>query len=399
MSLTLTTADAALKEDYQPAIREQLSEAFMLLSQVEKNTTDIEGRRAVLSLHVSRNSGVGARSDGGTLPAAGEQGYAEERVPVKYLYGRIKVSGPVIAAMKSDQGSFTRAVDSESKGVVKDLKRDVNRQLFGTTDGVIATAGTTTATTVVQLLAATTLVQMRQFEINMRVDIGTVAAPTTIASDRKITAINRTNKTITIDGAAVTTVSGTHFVFRQGAGGTGIELTGLRSIVSATGTLFNVNPATQPTWVSYVNTVGGTPNDLMFETAMDEIYSECGDTPNLLVSTAGISRGYSASLTSQKRFTNTMEMKGGFKALSIATPLGELAFTWDRDCPLTNVFILNTKNLINFEMADWEFMDRDGSVLSRVSGEDAYEAVLYSYRELATDQRSAHGLISSVTES
>src|SRR5256885_1624952 len=102
--LTFTTADKVLKEDYLPPVREQLNMQNALLAQVEKNSTDIEGRRALLSLHTSRTTGVGARAEGGTLPSAGVQGYTEQRIPVKNVYGRIQVSGPVIAAMKSDKG-------------------------------------------------------------------------------------------------------------------------------------------------------------------------------------------------------------------------------------------------------------------------------------------------------
>ena len=151
MSLTLTNADAALKEDYQPAMREQLNNTVQFLAQIERNSKDVEGRRAVLSLHVKRNSGVGARQDGGSLPSAGAQGYAEERVPLRFNYGRIQISGPTLRAMKSDEGSFVRALDSETKGVVTDLRRDVNRQLFGTSDGVIAATDVTAGSTTVVL--------------------------------------------------------------------------------------------------------------------------------------------------------------------------------------------------------------------------------------------------------
>ena len=143
MALSLSTADSALKEDYLPPLREQLNNANVLDAIVSKNTQDVEGRRAVLSLHVSRNSGVGSRAENGTLPTAGNQGYAEERVPVYYHYGRIQISGPVIKAMKSDKGSFARAVDSEVKGVKTDAARNYNRQRWGTSNGVVATAGTT----------------------------------------------------------------------------------------------------------------------------------------------------------------------------------------------------------------------------------------------------------------
>ena len=51
---TLTTADASLKEDYLPPWREQLNNANVLDAIVSKNTEDVEGRRAVLSLPTSR---------------------------------------------------------------------------------------------------------------------------------------------------------------------------------------------------------------------------------------------------------------------------------------------------------------------------------------------------------
>jgi len=48
-------------------------------------------------------------------------------------------------------------------------------------------------------------------------------------------------------------------------------------------------------------------------------------------------------------------------------------------------------------MSDWSFMDRDGSVLSRVANTDAYEATLYKYHELGTDKRNAHGKLTGLT--
>jgi hypothetical protein len=38
-------------------------------------------------------------------------------------------------------------------------------------------------------------------------------------------------------------------------------------------------------------------------------------------------------------------------------------------------------------------MDEDGAILSRVSGYDKYQAVLFKYANLATDRRNAHALI------
>ena len=198
MALTLTTADSALKEFYLPAVREQLNMTNWLLMQVEKNSTDIEGRRAVLSLHVGRNPSVGARVEGAALPGTnsagstsiGVQDYAEERVPLKYEYGRIQLSGPVIRAMKSDRGSFVRAIESETKGVTNDLKKDVNRQLWGDTSGQIDNFAAQGPLNTLTLGAATTRVQQRQIEVGMVIDIGSAANSTSVAEFRTVTAVS-----------------------------------------------------------------------------------------------------------------------------------------------------------------------------------------------------------------
>lgn len=398
--LTLTNADSALKDFYLPPLREQLNNANVLDSIVSKNTEDVEGRRAVLSLHVTRNSGVGSRAENGTLPTAGNQGYTEERVPVYNHYGRIQLSGPVMKAMKSDRGSFVRALESEMTGLKRDVARDYNRQRFGTSNGVIATCGTTSSSTTVTLLSASAA-QLRQLEIGMVVDIGTVASPTSVASARTITAVNTASGTVTISGAAVSTTSGAAFIFRSGNGGAiggagQKEITGLQTIVDSTGTLFNVDPSSYPVWSAYENSNSGTlraPSDTLFEEALDNINIASGEDTDVIITTNGISRAYANSLKSQKRFANTLELKGGWKALEVTSGRNAVGLIWDRDCPSQHAFFLNTKHLTDYIEQDWEWADDDGSILGRVADTDAYEARLRKFSEMATDQRNSHGKV------
>lgn len=403
---TLTTADSALKENYQPAIREQLNNKVFILSQIETNSKDIEGRRAVLSLHTARNSGVGARAELGTLPTAGAQGYVEERVSMRYNYGRLQISGPVIKAMKSDTGSFTRAVDSETKGLTTDLRRDVNRQVFGTSDGKIAQVASAVTDTSVTLNSPSA-VQVRQIEVGMLLDVGTVANPTLRAAGILVTAVTSAG-VITATGTISNAATTTDFVFRAGSGGGTTaqkELTGLQTIVASSGTLFNVNPTTSPSWVSTVKSNSGTnraPTELLFAQTADAAEILSGDAEiNLWVTTDGVRRGLAASMLSQKRFNDTVELKAGYSGIAINTggSTAPSALVWDRDCPSNTAYGLATDHLFQFQESDWDFMDQDGAVLSRVSGIDAYEAILYKYHELTTDQRNAHALISDLTES
>lgn len=402
MSLTLTTADSALKEDYQAAIREQLNNSIMFLQQIEKNTKDVQGRRAVLSLHVRRNSGVGARGEGAALPSAGSQRYAEERVLLRYNYGRIEITGPTIRAMRSDEGSFIRALDSETEGVTNDLRRDVNRQLFGTSDGVIVVVGAGSTTTVITFATTATAVQKRQIEIGMLVDIGTASPFTSVGTAREVTATSAT--TFTVTPAFAVAPASADSVVRSGAGGSGSaqkELTGLQTIVAASGALFNVDPSTEPTWVSYVDSNSGTPRQLTELLAAKTIHSVSiagGVDFDMIITTDGVHRSYSTGLTALKRSVNTMDLKGGYKALSVTAGGNEIPLTWDRDAPGAKAFCLSTNRLFEHQSSDWEWMDEDGAVLSRVSGKDAYEAVLFKYHELTTDKRNAHGLISDLLE-
>lgn len=403
---TLSTADAVLKEDYLPGVREQLNNNTAL-ALFEKNSEDVVGRRAILAAHVQRNPGVGSRSDGGALPNPGNQTYTDEWVYLKYHYGRINVSGPTIKAMNSDKGSFVRAIKSEMDGVTNDLRRNLNRQCFGKSDGSIATCGTTTASTTVQLATTTTAVQMRQLEVGFIVDIGTLGtSPTPVAggANVSITAQSAANKTITISGAGVTTTSSNYVSIAGSGGGTTAqkELTGLQSIVSASGALFNIDPASYPIWASYADTNSGTLRSLSennFAKAQQQVNIAGGVDVDLWIAADGVHRAYASLLTSLKRFPDTIDLKGGYKGLSAAAGgTNVVPVTWDRDAPSNTAFGLRTANLIEFRMSDWEWMDQDGAILQRSIGYDAYEAVLFKYAELATDKRNAHALVGDITE-
>lgn len=402
MSLAISNASAVLKEFYLPGTREQINNKTLLLQEIEKGPEDVEGLEAVLSLHTRRSSGVGARAELGDLPAADRQRYAKQRVPLKNNYGRIQISGPVIKAMGSDRGSFERAVDSEMKGITKDLRRDVNRQAWGTGDSVIATTGATTASTTLVLDAATSETKMRQLEQGMKVDIGTLAAPTSRTTANEIVSVNIAAKTVLLTNA-VTTAAG-EFVFRSGAalaGSVSNEITGVQKIVSDTGTLHGVDPAVEQVWKSTVKANGGVnralSEDLMAE-VVHNIDINSGESPNLGICGHAVSRKYANLLTSLKRFPQTVNLKGGYAGLDFTAGGATIPIVVERDAPGNQMFFLSTDSLKQHQSSEWEWMDDDGAILSRVAGKDAYEATLYKYHELTTDARNRHGVLKDITE-
>ena len=256
MTATTTTLDKALKEYYLPPAREQLNNENMMLAQIERTTQHVEGREAVLSLHVGRNSGIGARAEGGELPTAGNQQYIDARVGLAYNYLRIRVSGQAMKATASDSGSFVRALSNEMTNGVNDLRRDINRQIFNDGNGTIARCNSHSSQ-VITLHADTTTAQINQLEVGMRIDVGTLDDPDAHSTDSTglvISAVDKTASppTITVTGTIGGTVNTSDYITRfdngKAADGSGadaadsagtLELIGLQKIVGVQGTSLN----------------------------------------------------------------------------------------------------------------------------------------------------------------
>jgi len=398
MALTLSTADAALKELYLGKLRLQLNDDVSpTLTQLERTSENVEGRRVVLSLHYGRNGSFGSAGEGDALPVAGNQSHLEERIGLRYHYGRIQFSGPVIRAMKSDKGSFTRAIESETKRLLVDAQQVMGRQVFNDANQTMARCGTTAADTEIILHSSTTATQMRNFVVGQRIDVGTLASPTADLNNVVITAVNRTAGAYSITTGTAITTDASDYVWA--ANGSGNEINGLQEIVDSAGTLFNVDPSTYDFWKSYEDDIAGilTENDIM--TALDNIIITSGESVNLAVTSHGVIRAFHAQLQSQKRYVGEADtLKGGIKGLAVSSGTQQVALMSDRFCPESTLFLLNTDNLKFYQSADWEWMQEDGNVLSRVTGYDAYEATLFTYRNLMTDRRNTHGKLTGITE-
>ena len=404
-SLNKAEASGVLKEDYLPAVRVQIKQTSEVLAGIEETSDDVdqEGLEAVLSLQVGANEGIGARGELEDLPEPGANRYVKSRVPLKYNYAQFQISGPVVRAMRSDDGSWIRALDSETKGVTQGLRQDVSRQVMGTSDGVIAPLAANVAGSTTLNLGASSK-QLRDLRKGMRIDIGTVASPASVAANRRIVAVNRNAKTITVDVAVAGATDATHRIFRQGAGGAGNaqrEMTGLQTIISATGALFGVDPAVEDVWAATVLAHnGGVLTDALISQLIDEVaINSAVGVGDWALSTHRIVREYAGTIT--KEFSNTVELAGGYSAIEVGTASGRVNLQTSIEAPTGSLFLINREHLTLHSASDWEFMDDDGSVLQRIvtgNGKDGYGATLFSYKELATDTRSAHGRITNIQD-
>lgn len=398
MVATMATANNILKEIYEPKIREQLANWNRVIKRMEQSAENIEstvgGKYVVFAIHTKRNAGIGARNEMEALPTAQNQSFEQGRVKLAYLYGAVRLSGQTFELAQTNEQAFASVLDQEINGVQTDLKRDLNRQVFGTQAGTLLTSnGAYTG----NIITANNV--QPAVEVGMIVDVLDSTGATVKATARNVTAVTTgANGTITVDGAAIATGASGDIVVRTG--NYNREISGLQQIVSNTGILYNIDPSLVPVWTSNVNSNGGTPRALsegLMIKSVDDVYTRGGDT-TVIWTSLGVRRAYFNLLVQQRRYTNTQEFEGGFSGLAFTTDRGDVPVMADIDCQPGTMYFLNENQITVYRPQDWAFMDRDGSRFIRVIGFDAYDATVYKYMQLGCHQRNSQALMVDIAE-
>lgn len=403
MPATLVTATNAAKEVYLPQLVTQLNREVIGLRRVMRSSdgvsSDTGGKYVRFPIRVSRNPGIGYRAEGGALPTAGNQGYASVQIGLKYGYGMLTLSGQHMRLLKTNAQAFANLMTDEMDGLKNDVAKDTARIFYGDGTGALATLSSAS-----QATANTSAVNDIQYlEVGQVIDIVSTGG-TVRGSNRTISSITTTTApagTFVYSGADIGTDAATDLVVRTGNfAGTALEPNGLSSIVKATGSLYNVDPATQPTWASTVNSNGGTARALsegLMINMVDSIRKAGGMRPTVIFASLGVRRAYFNLLTQQRRYTDTKEFAGGFQGLAFNSGT-EIPVVDDPDAPTGKMWFINEPSMTVFQEEDWSWDDTDGSMWSRISGFDQFEARLYKYWELGVKQRNANGLLSDITE-
>jgi len=403
MSATLATIESYLKEVYQGRIREQLNDEIVALKRITRSgsgvTNEVGGKYVTFPIHTRRNSGIGSRFESEALPTPGQQGHAAARVGLKYAYGGVQLTGQAISLSDTDSKAFAKALDNEVEGLKNDLKKDMNRQVYGSGNGAIGVAsGANTAATV-------PVYDARLFQVGAVVD--TQTGTTVDNTGLVISAIDVSASTVTFTTTPGTALADGDIIVRKGSGVAASgnrELTGLAAIVSDSGTLYNIDPTAEPEWKASVDSNSGT-NRALSESLMinmvDSIRTKGGST-TLILQSLGVRRAYFNLLSQLRQTVNTQEFTGGFSGLAFTTDSGEIPVVADVDAPLNKQWFVNEDALTYYRDEDWHFIDRDGSMWKQVrdtNGDyDAYYARMVEYHELGTDRRNSHGVIEDITE-
>jgi hypothetical protein len=397
-----STLSNVLKDVYTGTVVEQLNNEVLITQRLERDTVDFSGNQLVYSVHKERSAGVFARGENVAFAQAGAQKYAKPVYDVKALYGRIRVTGLGRVKTAKDAGSFLRVLESEISGIKNDLKMDLARQLYGLGTGQIS-GGSAAASTTITLRdignTTNTSEPLRKGEIyiGMRLDIGTLANPVVQGTGIEVTGFSIANSTITV-ASAVTVTAGTHFLFREGnaaASSVSYEVSGLQQLVAtAAGSFGGIDASVggNEYWDNQrINAAGALSLDVLTQ-AFNTVMVAGGDT-SAMIASPGTQRALFNLLQSQVRYTDPLNLKGGFKAIEY---MGQ-PFIADRQAPFGKVFFLDEKYLNVIDAGDWDWLNEDGNILKWVTGFDAWEAVLARYMNISAKRRNTQLVLYGLT--
>src|SRR6266550_4408922 len=148
---TLSTVDSILKEVYEDRLRDQLQSDVITLKRIESTSegvsSEVGGKYVVFPIRTRRNHGIGARAENTALPIPRSQKYAAARVSLAYLYGSAELTGQTMELADKNFQAFASALQQELDGLKQILVKDTNRQVYGTSAGILSTANGTGSTT------------------------------------------------------------------------------------------------------------------------------------------------------------------------------------------------------------------------------------------------------------
>jgi hypothetical protein len=427
MAQTTANADAVLKEYYLTPIREQLNQRCILMFAAdddddgktpsssgeggkgqtipwrgftrESEGVQFAGREWVLPVHMARNEGLGAILEGGSLPTAGQQGWTDLKDKLHHNLGSIRLSRYAIKLSERQPGVFLRLLEAETKGMVTDIRKDVNRQGFGNQIGQLAAVTADGSNTV-------TVDTVQYLRVNMVIDIIKNDGTTILASARTITAINASTKVVTYSGADITATT-SYILTRTGSYGN--EINGLGNIIAntagpgtAAGVLHGVDPsaAANNWWNSVVVDSASNPfSEDQGQQVVDKVGASGNAEVELILSTRGVRRRYVNTLKSQKRFndSDSVTLQGGFKAILF----NDMPMVFDDDCPKGTMWFLNADAMMWIYLdagqdgkGGWNWVDDDGAILCRaVDRTDNFDAYLAADHDFGTVGRNRLGKI------
>lgn len=361
------------------------------MDQIERDSKSIDhtGKRAVVPVHTKRNRGRRSISDGGTLPKAQSQGYLDAIVPLRYHTQAIEITDQSIEASKTDQGAFINLLTAETQGASTDLKKDINRQLFGDGTGALtseelatSTASATEAKFKVKITNDMQYIQVGDI-VDLLVATSGAVGTANVPLGTEVVSRSVANKEFKLSANAGAELKEAEKIKVYVSGNWKTEMDGLRNIINTSRELHSINSATagNELWnavTQKAGTAAATPavaGESLFEQVADAVGIAGNGDVELFLTSRGVKRRLADTYQSVKRFNDkgAIEVHGGYSAILV----NEVPVISDDDAIKGFAWAINKSAFRWFEQAGPSWLDvGNGQIFQlKVAGTGEYAAV------------------------
>lgn len=395
---SISSGLAELKNFYQGPIIDLINEEIPVYRACEKVKQGWSGYQVIRPLRTSRNQGVGATSDGGSLPKIGRQTTQQAIISAKFNYLRFGITGPMIKASQSDVGSFVRSAAYELEMGYKDLKTELSRQLCWNGNGALATVSTASVASTSLVIAGRTSSEaaLKYVDVNTTFDVLDSTGATVLASGVTVTAISSgtassATATLTLDQPV--TLAANSLLVRAGAQNN--EVQGLfYALDGATTSIYNIDRSTTLSFQGNYTDLSTAANPVLSIDAMQTPYNEGlrrgnANKFNAVYCDFTALRYYQKLLTPDKRYANSTSGDGTFGDKGkFYMDFNGIPVVPDKDMPSRFAF-LPAEVLKMYELCAMEFADETGSMYIAQSDADQLEVRVRHFTNLFNEQPAA----------
>lgn len=419
------TVDAIYKIFYLPGVQDTINNKQILSRYMVRGGETVAGEYTENLVKVGRNEGMGYIGDAGRLPDPGKPRFLKAIWRTRYGYIRVLFSGVAVSSARNQRGAYIQVTDAVMRDAAMGIRHDVNRICWGDGSGVLGTVSSVVGANEIAVQNPGGFDNpgpgTQYFATGMRVAIlpaGSAPAgahdPDTGVFGYTITGIDYENQTITLDNTTtwvgVPSADDVIVKISDAASDTGIDNSygiepfGIAALIDegnpTAANVGEIDATANVNWNAVVVDNGGVPiafDQGMLQRALDDLdqYGPTDGKVDMFCGSHGIRRAYLEGLVQQKQFVGTMTLDGGFRAVLY----NGIPWAVDKFATRGRLYGIDFSSLRMFYENDFNWMDQDGSVLSRLENYDAFQATLYRYWSTGVMRRNANVVIKDIEDS
>ena len=430
--LDIANAVEELKFNYGEGIKAQFPDEKLTYNQFPVSDKKPVGLGYVFAVRYARTQSIGARAESAQLPEPFTGKKDQGKILPRYVYGSIRLTGPVMEAAKANVGAFVNGLADEMDDIYQAILVDLNRQAWGDGFGALAInsasfAPSTSTTYAVTFDNDIGIMYLQEGMLGDWYGSTGVTCNTTCVAQRVLSVYPATKVVIFETSGAVykanhpnatiraytndqTAVPVSSIFVKMGSRepthattDTPVELTGLQGIYDD-GTLLasfeNITVASNPKWSANVMSNAGVNREISIDLLIngtDLTRIRSGMNVSKIRLGLGQRRKYVGLLMPDVRFMPTV-LKGGYETASFSAGDGSIEMVIDPLTPPNKIFMEASGIIQKYEMASLGWGDLGGSKMVQHVGYDEWDMFLRVYTNLGCEQRNCLTLIKDLVE-